>query len=97
MEPELLKLVLLPPSLVVLVDLGHLTLTLSGKRWARQMRHEEMPISFRPKTRDGDEMEMRYRLYLGTLYHKPAVRSQRSSRKMRSLRPGVITSLGLRI
>ena len=30
---------------------------LSGKHCARQMGHEEMPISFRPKTRDGDEMD----------------------------------------
>ena len=31
---------------------------LSGKPCARQMGHEEMPISFRPKTR---EFEMRWR------------------------------------
>ena len=47
---------------------------LSGKPCARQMGHEEMPISFRLKTRDRDEMEMREnidrasRIYLlGTL------------------------------
>jgi len=38
---------------------------LSGKPWARQMGHEEMLISFRHKTRDGNDMEMRD-LYLGT-------------------------------
>ena len=35
---------------------------LSGKHCARQMGHEEMPISFRPKTRDRDEMEMRWNI-----------------------------------
>ena len=37
---------------------------LSGKPCARQMGHEEMPISFRLKTRDRDEMGMREREYI---------------------------------
>ena len=38
---------------------------LSGKPCARQMGHEEIPISFRPKTRDRDEMEMRWNISAG--------------------------------